>query len=175
MDKLVDPTLRPLVLTFRRRKGREIADLWETGRLDALARAWAPTLAKARKTILLRTPMPCADENGSLGAGMLDTGGLRRSPSLSHKSGSSGDLVDFGVAHGGGGGGGGLDAFSGLPFLLPQSGQQRAANPIDTPESYRYPSHTSGSRIFTGPTFVSEARRRRARARARARIEKKTF
>ena len=39
MDKLVDPTLRPLVLTFRRRKGREIADLWETGRLDALARS----------------------------------------------------------------------------------------------------------------------------------------
>ena len=29
LDRLVDPDARPLVLTFRRRRGREIADLWE--------------------------------------------------------------------------------------------------------------------------------------------------
>ena len=67
---------------------------WEQARLRKLKAAVAGPLDRARAKILLETPMPPADENGALGAGMMDA--LRRSPSLSGRSSSFGNLSDAG-------------------------------------------------------------------------------
>ena len=150
LDRLVDPDARPLVLTFRRRRGREIADLWEQARLRKLKAAVAGPLDRARAKILLETPMPPADENGALGAGMMDA--LRRSPSLSGRSSSFGNLSDAGrPAH--------HDDFealdlSGRAWLGPASDVRR--KPMDTPESWRGRSAEDKSRIHLGPSFAAD-------------------
>lgn len=94
--------------------------------------------------------MPPADENGALGAGMMDA--LRRSPSLSGRSSSFGNLSDAGRPAP-------QDDFealdlSGRAWLGPASDVRR--KPMDTPESWRGRSAEDKSRIHLGPSFAAD-------------------
>jgi len=123
---------------------------WEQARLRKLKAAVAGPLDRARAKILLETPMPPADENGALGAGMMDA--LRRSPSLSGRSSSFGNLSDAGRPAP-------QDDFealdlSGRAWLGPASDVRR--KPMDTPESWRGRSAKDESRIHLGPSFAAD-------------------
>ena len=54
MRGLVSQSVRPLALHFRRRRGREVAQLWDDARVLRVRRVWTASLARARERIRLR-------------------------------------------------------------------------------------------------------------------------